>query len=420
MSNTLPPHFFRQEYGKILAVLSRRFGNHHIETIEDAVQNALVKALEQWEYREVPENPSAWVFSVAKNHLLNEFRNQSKRRELVEQHALELNQLSELNSNWELAPSYFFSQEINDDLLSLLFVSCDPCIPVNSQLAFTLKTLCGFSVEEISDRLFTSKENTYKRIQRVKCKLRSVKPINIELSLEAKMERLSSVLKVIYLMFTEGYFSANAKQAVRRELCEEALRLGELLANNQLGRQPECFALNALMNFHYARLSAREDNTSGLLLLEEQDRTQWNAEFIHKGLFWLSKSAEGDSFTRYHAEAGVAAEYCLAESYSSIRWDKIVENYELLENSSPSPLHFLNRVIAIAEWKGAKQALSILKTFEVPVWLKSTYIWETVLAYLYMQDDQAIAIKHINAAIEAAPSEQIKRLLKKRFGLENT
>ncbi|MCW9018065.1 MAG: sigma-70 family RNA polymerase sigma factor, partial [Kangiellaceae bacterium] len=364
---TLPDHFFRREYGKLIAVLSRRFGGYQIEAIEDAVQNALVKSIEQWTYQELPENPSAWLFTVAKNNLLNELRNQSSRTALIEQHSLEINQGSELNQNLE--PSYFLSQEINDDLLNLLFVGCDKSLPLESQIVFTLRILCGFSIDEIAERLFISKQNTYKRLQRAKNKLRNTISANIELSFEEKTERLSTVVKVLYLMFTEGYFSSHADFTIRQELCEEALRLGEILANNKLGQKPEPYALLALINLHFARLPARQDHGGGLLLLEEQDRTKWRAEFVQTGLFWLSKSATGEKFTGYHAEAGIAAEYCLASSYSTIRWDKVVENYQLLERFNPSPLHFLNRIIATAEWKGAKHALAILEEFEAPTWL---------------------------------------------------
>src|SRR6185436_6212252 len=153
-----------------------------------------------------------------------------------------------------------------------------------------------------------------------------------------------------YSLFTEGYLSSHAEGAIRRELCDEARRLAAVLAAHPLGATPETFALLALMHLHCARMPARDDGSGGLLLLEEQDRSLWEQEAIQIGLCWLARAAEGDVFSRYHAEAGIAAEHCLAPSFSETRWDRIVECYVLLEQLAPSALHTLNRAVAVAEW----------------------------------------------------------------------
>ncbi len=157
---------------------------------------------------------------------------------------------------------------------------------------------------------------------------------------------------VIYLLFNEGYLSAHAEQAIRRELCDEAIRLATLLAEHPVGAVPETFALVALMHFHAARLGARLDATGGLLLLEEQDRSLWDRERIQLGATWLQRAASGESFSRFHAEAGIAAEHCFAPSFAETRWKEIADLYEMLERIAPSPLHTLNRAVAVAEWQG--------------------------------------------------------------------
>src|SRR5262249_49149723 len=162
------------------------------------------------------------------------------------------------------------------------------------------------------------------------------------------------------LLFTEGYLSLHAEQAIRRELCDEAKRLAQVLAEHRIAGKPETFALLALMHFHTARMSARDDGFGGLLLLEEQDRSCWDPAEIQTGLAWLAKSAHGSTFSRYHAEAGIAAEHCLAPSFAETRWDRIVECYTLLERLAPSALHTLNRAVAVAEWRGPSQGLPVL------------------------------------------------------------
>src|SRR5216117_1943285 len=146
---------------------------------------------------------------------------------------------------------------------------------------------------------------------------------------------------MLYLLFTEGYLSSHAETAIRRELCNEAIRLTNILAEHPIGQTPETFALLALMHLHAARMPARQDGSGGLILLEEQDRDLWDRTEIQVGLAWLASSGQGDVFSRYHAEAGIAAEHCLAPSLQETRWNHVVECYSLLERLAPSPIHML-------------------------------------------------------------------------------
>jgi RNA polymerase sigma-70 factor (ECF subfamily) len=170
------------------------------------------------------------------------------------------------------------------------------------------------------------------------------------------------------------------------------------------------------MHLHRARLRGRQDASGGLLLLEEQDRDLWDPEEIQLGLSWLAKSAQGDVFSRYHAEAGIAAEHCLAPSFDETRWDKVVECYALLEGIAPSAIHRLNRAVALAEWKGAAEGLELLEGFEPPTWLAGSYLWAAVLADLHRRCGNADASRRYReVAFELAPTAAVKELLQRRL-----
>lgn len=404
----LVEHFFRHEYGRLVALLVSRVGLVHLEAVEDAVQSALLAAFETWTRTGEPDNPSAWLYRVAYNRVIGELRQQSRRQRILVQNAepeVVEDDLDDLSTS-----------DVGDDLLRMLFVCCDEAIPIESQLVLALKTLCGFDVREIGQRLFISEANVYKRFSRGRDRLRQHGEWPLALDSAQYARRLSSVLQVLYLLFTEGYLSAHQEQAIRRDLCDEALRLGTLLAEHPIGHTPETFALLALMHFHRARLSARQDASGGLLLLEEQDRSLWEADRIQIGLTWLARSAQGDHFSRYHAEAAIAAEHCLAPTYAETRWDRISESYALLEHVSPSALHRLNRAVAVAEWRGPAAGLEVLEGFEPPAWLAGHYMWLAVLADLHRRTgDVATAQRFKEAALESAPTPAVHDLLWRRL-----
>ena len=414
----LVEHFFRHEYGRLVAMLSRRVGVQHIEDVEDAVQSALMTALEAWTIAGLPDNPSAWLYRVAHNDLIGEFRRRTGRRRILEQDAKE-----DIGTP-ENGPEVFLAGEVRDDLLRMLFVCCDEAVPAESQLVLALKTLCGFSIREIALRLFTSEANVYKRLGRARSRLRKLPPRPGELTGEQYSSRLPTVNKILYLLFTEGYLSSHTEQAIRRELCNEAIRLAALLAEHPVGQDPETFALLALMHLHTARMTARQDGSGGLLLLEEQDRELWDRQGIQVGLEWLAKSAQGDGFSRYHAEAGIAAEHCLAPSLQETRWDRVVECYSLLERIAPSAIHKLNRAVAVGEWQGPAAGLAVLRGFEPPTWLAGSYLWAAVLADLHRRcGNTQTAKRYRDVAFKSAPTPAVKELLQRRLdchaGLDN-
>ena len=217
-SEWLPQHFFRHEYGKMVATLTCRVGEQHLSDVEDAVQSALMKAVDRWPREGKPSEPSAWLFRVAQNHLLEELRRRSHRRRLVDQAPMLATEV--------VNPSqHFFDHEVHDDVLRMLFVCCHASIPDISKLTLALKVLCGFSVREISIHLFSSEEGIYKRLHRAREVLKSGGGKILELSFEDLTERVGAVREILYLLFTEGYLSSHAEEAIRSELCDEAIRL---------------------------------------------------------------------------------------------------------------------------------------------------------------------------------------------------
>ena len=281
---------------------------------------------------------------------------------------------------------------------------------------FTLKSLCGFSSRESALRLFITEENAYKRFSRARAHLKNVSIVLDTLTVSEMEARLSSVHRVLYLVFTEGYLSSHTDTAIRIDLCAEAIRLVELILESAIGDAPETNALLALLYLHLARMNARQDTSGELLLFEEQNRDQWNEQTIFKGLSFLEKSARGGTLSRYHVEASIAAEHCLAPSFKQTRWDKIVESYEILERISPSALHSVNRAVAVAEWQGPKAGLAVLQSLNIPNWLDRSYHWHAVHADLqYRCGEVDLARDIAEQAIKSAPTDDIKLLLYKRL-----
>lgn len=406
-------HFFRHEYGRLVATLSRRVGVQHLEIVEDSVQSALMTGLESWTIRGLPDNPSAWLYKVASNNLMGELRQRSGRERVLLQH------IEDSISALDIIPEYISSKELQDDMLRMLFVCCNDVVPLESQLVFALKSLCGFNIREIALRLFISEANAYKRFSRSRSCLKKYPLDSWDLNHAEYSSRLPSVNKVLYLIFTEGYLSVNCEISIRRELCEEAIRLATILANNKIGQTPETFALLALMHLHMARMTARQDSSGGLLLLEQQDRSLWDKQKIQIGLAWLEKSSCGENFSRYHAEAGIAAEHCLATSFHQTRWDRIAENYLFLEQATPSAIHRLNRAVAVAEWQGTDAGLVVLQSFEPPSWLTGSYLWSAVLADLHRRSgNMHIAKGYRHDALKSAPTPALKTLLQRRLKVD--
>jgi RNA polymerase sigma factor (sigma-70 family) len=384
-------------------VLSRRFARLPIELCEDAAQAALLRAVETWTRAGVPDEPGAWLYRVAHHQLIDAIRAQKRTP-------------PEPSDEDEVAPSdVHLASEIGDDMLRMLFLCADPELPHESQLPLALRTLCGFSTEEIALRLFQGTEAIHKRLQRARAKLRER---GRDLDMPSAVElagRVPTIHQMLYLLFNEGYSSAKPDSVIRRELCDEAMRLGRVLLDHPSGAIPETEALLALMGLHAARFDARFDSASGLLLMKEQDRSKWDRSLIGAAVLHLGRSARGDRLSRYHLEAAIAAHHCLAPTYEATPWQEIAELYSALDRVAPSPLVHLNRAIAVAEWKGPAAGIATLEAIEPPPWMLAYYLWDATwseLLRLVGEHDRALV--HLERAIEAAPTNAERMLLERR------
>ena len=407
----LVEHLFRHESAKMIATLTRIFGIEHLSLAEDVVQEALSRALETWPYRGIPEKPSAWIIRASRNLALDVIRRQKSFRAKE----AEIAQLMEHDgSAGETAT--FSEHEIADDRLRMMFVCCHPVIPPEAQVALALKTLCGFSVAEISHAFLTTEAAIAKRLTRAKQKIEEARvPFEIPTGDELA-RRLDSVLQSLYLLFNEGYKASSGEKLVRGELCEEAIRLTELLAQHPAGNHPKTHALLALMLFNAARLAAREDDRGNLLRLEEQDRTRWDQAMIASGMSHLRESAPGGVVSEYHLQAGIAACHATAKDYQSTDWARILSFYDRLMEFDDSPVIALNRAVAVANVHGPTTGLEAVRAIRDSKKLASYYLFHAVIGELEMRlNNREAAAQEFRKAFELAETKPERALLLKRL-----
>jgi RNA polymerase sigma factor (sigma-70 family) len=341
-------HLFRREAGRLVATLTRIFGVHNLALAEDVVQDAFCRALEVWKFRGMPENPSAWLMTTARNRALDVLRRERTARTF----APELERL--LHSEWTLAPTVaelFAPHEIQDDELRMMFSCCHPRLSEEAQVALMLHILCGFSVDDVAAAFVSSRPAMEKRISRAKKVFAGSKRLFNISDADDFAARVPAVHRALYLLFNEGYHGASpeSESAVRTELCREAMRLTNLLLEHPLSSRPATFALAALMCFHAARSPARIDSSGQLSSLFDQDRSRWDALLISEGKRLLDLSATGTDVTEYHLEAAIASVHASACRTEETDWGMIVSLYDKLLAIRPSPVVALNRAIAVRE-----------------------------------------------------------------------
>ena len=296
----LIPHLFRTEFRKITAVLCKLFGIAHIEIAEDIASETFLRAIETWPYKGIPENPTAWLYTVAKNKAKNYIRrDQVFTGKIASQIKHTLSGIEEIEIDLS-------EQNITDSQLQMLFTICHPSISTEAQIGLALRILCGFGIDEIANALLTNKETINKRLFRAKDKLRTEK-VKIEFPGAAEInKRLETVLTTLYLLFNEGYYSESRDTVLREDLCLEAMRLTYLLAENEHTSKPVVYALLSLMCFQSSRFEARKNANGEMILYQDQDETLWDQELISKGMYFLNISAQGDKISKYHLEASIA------------------------------------------------------------------------------------------------------------------
>lgn len=395
----------------MVATLTRIFGIEHLNLAEDVVQEALARALQTWPFYGVPKNPSAWIMRASRNLALDVVR----RRKVFQNKQAEIIRVMDRHG---AAPdeAIFSENEISDDRLRLMFVCCHPSIPAEAQVALALKTLCGFSVGEISHAFLTTEAAIAKRLTRAKQKIHQARiPFEIPVGKELE-QRLDNVLQSLYLLFNEGYKASSGENLVREELCEEAVRLAELLVAHPVGNQPKTHALLALILLTAARNPTRLDSEGNLLRLQEQDRTRWNKSMVARGMFHFAQSAAGNALSEYHLQAGIAACHCAAKDYESTDWQKILSLYDRLMEFDQSPVVALNRAVAVANLRGPKAGLQAVRSLRDLNKLGSYYLLYAVLGEFERQSGNLqTAAEQFRKSFELAGTKSERAFLLKRL-----
>ncbi len=398
----------------MISVLTGIFGSSKIQLAEDIVQDTIIEAISNWTYKGIPENPIAWLYTVAKNKTLNSLNRGKK----LEQIIADKFQSISANPAFDILQTDFFSEDqILDDQLRMMFVCCHPSISHDSQIALILKTLCGFNINEIAKSFLTNKESINKRLVRARKTIRE-NEIPFELPANTEMEkRMDAVLEAIYLLFNEGYNASNGEELIRRDLCNESIRLAELVVENKaIGQKSEVYALIALMQLNSSRFKSREDQQGNILTLSEQNRSLWDLEIMERGFTNLKKAAEDQPISAYHLMASISAYHCSARDFKSTDWESIILLYDKLYSLNKSPLLILNRSIALSNSGKTREALVQLVSIENEKLIKTNYLFYSAKAETHFQlkeyNHAQLALKR---AIELAPLVAEKRLLEKRF-----
>jgi RNA polymerase sigma factor (sigma-70 family) len=404
-------HLFRHEAGKMTAVLTRIFGMHHLELAEDVVQEAFLKAVQLWKF-DMPANPAAWLMQTARNKAIDILRRQN----LMKQHAAYIADGLET----EAAIEQFFSEhEISDSQLRMIFACCHPTLKQEDQVALTLKTVSGFGVAEIARALLTNEAAIKKRLYRAKQFLKENNTVLEIPSGAALHQRLETVYTVLYLLFNEGYNSLKADELIRRDVCAEAMRLCKLLSENKAGEQPATFALLALMCLQASRFNSRMDENNSIILLQHQDRTKWNHALIKKGYWYLNLSSKGDDITVYHIESAIAAEHCMAASFSQTNWQRMLQLYNMLLYKKSTPVVMLNRAVVLAQSGQPAQAVTeILNIPGINTLIQTQYIYGAVLGDMYLTlHNYAQAQQMLTTSLALTTSSAEKKLLRQRLAI---
>ncbi|WP_339715855.1 RNA polymerase sigma factor [Cyclobacterium amurskyense] len=397
----LIPHLFKTEYRKIISVLCKLFGIAHIEIAEDIVNDTFLLASETWGLKGIPEEPTAWLYFVAKNKTRDYFKRTKIFNEKIF-NDLKHNQSTSYELELDLS-----EENINDSQLQMLFAVCNPINSNELQIALALRLLCGFGVEEISNALLCSKDTINKRLYRAKTALREN---NIDLSFPSNSSlenRLDNVLSILYLLFNEGYYSSTSSNSLSKDLCLEAMRLLYILTENEKTNVPRANALMALFCFHSSRFDARLDQSGQQVIYKEQDKTKWDAELIQKGETYLRYSAKSEQISKYHLEAGIAFWHSRIKVAEKDKWNNILQFYNRLLLIEYSPITALNRTYALAM---AESKVTALKE-ALKIDLKKNHLYHSLLAELYNGIDPKKQTEHLDLAIKLAKNENDKLFL---------
>jgi RNA polymerase sigma-70 factor (ECF subfamily) len=397
---------FRREGARLVASLAAHLGTHRLQLAEDVVQEALVRALQTWPYRGIPDNPAAWLTQAAKNLARDALRREQtwQRKEA---------QITAEQESWLTRDEPAEQHLLADDTLRMLFVCFHPQLSIEAQLALALRTVCGLSPAEIGAAFLTSEAAIAKRLVRARQLIRDLRlPFAVPDASELP-QRLDGVLAALYLLFNEGYKASSGDRLIREELCHEAIRLTRLLGGHPLTSQPAAKALLALMCLNAARLRARVNPAGEIVRLHRQDRRQWDARLIEEGIFSLGAASTGETISPYHLEAGIAACHCLAPDEAGTDWPRILGLYDQLLLLKPTPIVAMNRSVALARVRGPREALQALENLPDRHSIDSQHLYHAIrgsfLSQLGQDAEARAAYRH---AADLAPSEAERGFLR--------
>lgn len=415
---TPTPHptdgLFRHQYGQLVASLTRIFGAQQLDLVEDVVQEALLKALQQWGHKGLPDNPAGWLFRVARNGALDALR---RERTLADKAATLARQLTETFPGPEAAlDADDWGDQLRDDQLRLMFGCCHPALPREVQIALTLKTLAGFGVPEIARAFLVPSPTIAQRLVRAR---RTIRDRDLSFAMpeaDALPDRLDAVLAVLYLLFNEGYAAHSGPALTRHDLCAEAIRLGGILAATPTGDHPRVHALLGLFLLQASRLPARTDSAGGLLTLAEQDRARWDHRLIGAGMAALARAAAGPALTPYHLQAEIAACHALAPTHADTDWARILTAYDGLARLDPSPIILLNRAVALAEVAGGAAGLAEVARLSAHPALAAYPLAHATLANFHRRLGDTAAARHAyTTALHLTTNDAERHFLARRL-----
>ncbi len=404
-------HLFRHQYGKMVSILTRVFGLEQLETVEDAIQDTFIKALQAWKAHP-PDNPEAWLMQAAKNRTLDLIRKLTAEQKRV----LKI----ESGPSSIAINDLFLDTEIADSQLRMIFAACHPQLHPREQIAFALKTISGFSTSEIASALLLKEDTVKKRLTRARKTIQEGNVI-FEIpqgpSLPARMEM---VLKVIYLIFNEGFHSGRKNQLVSEELCGEAMRLCRMLMDNDFTKTHDVYALFALFCFNAARLKSKLGTQNEIISLKEQDRSLWDFKLMQIGNIAMSKAVDAGQYSTYHYEAAIASEHLKAQTFEDTNWHRILRWYTQLNVIQPSAFNLLNMAIAELERGEPEECKSLLDQVDAEALEQRAYLYYGLLAeYFERIGDEAQALLNITKAIDLVQNESEKEfLLRKKIEME--
>ncbi|MFY8093079.1 MAG: RNA polymerase sigma factor [Niveispirillum sp.] len=407
---------FRTEAGHLTARLARLLGPGRLDDAEEIVQSVLTKALHVWPRAGIPDNPSGWLWRVARNEAVDGLRRRRFTAPVTPEDLAD-----SLPDQAAGADNPRFAAELSNERLGLMFACCHPVLAVEARVALTLKAVCGLGTGQIARAFLLSEPTVAQRITRAKARLAEARvPFAIPAG-EELPERLEAVLGTLYLLFNEGVGSSGGEDLIRADLVSEALHLARHLADHPVTGRPEVEAMAALTCLAAARLPARQGADGLPVLLADQDRRLWHQGLIATGFRHLKASMAGSVETRWHIEAAIAAAHAMAPTWDGTDWHHICDLYDRLARLSPGPVTLLNRAVAIAERDGPAAGLATLRPLEGDGLIARYPLFAvTKAAFLDRLGDRLLAAEQLRQALDLADRVGInqpdRRLLLLRLG----